>query len=88
MKFLDSLDSLDDDSANRFAIHFNLSGTDGDLIRQFNMVLWKSESGDGSLMLLHIMCINKACIEIIIQSVVNLIMEIEIFVDRYYKHRF
>lgn len=33
------------------------------------------------------MCINKARIEIIIQSV-NLIMEVEIFVDRYYEHRF
>lgn len=28
------------------------------------------------------MCLNKASIEIIIQSVVNLIMEVEIFDDR------
>lgn len=33
------------------------------------------------------MCINKARIEIIIQSV-NFITKVEIFVDRYYEHRF
>lgn len=32
--------------------------------------------------------INKARIEIIIQSVVNFITKVEIFVDRYYEHRF
>jgi len=51
----------------------------------------ESESGDRSLIItlrVHIMCINKARIEIIIQNVVNLITKIEIFVDRYYEHHF
>jgi len=73
-------------------LQFTSIDIDGDLIRrEFNMTRRENESGDRSLIItlrVHIMCINKARIEIIIQNVVNLITKIEIFVDRYYEHHF